>query len=85
MHADRCPAVGDGVGAGTLFYSFGVGIAAPGAQKGIPAGVKTVNGCVYGVQCVVVNVTLNPGESRSLIYMLGYIENPQVRYYTGSG
>ena len=54
VYADRCPAVGDGVGAGTFFYRFRVGIAAPGAQKGIPAGVKAVYRRVDGVQRVVV-------------------------------
>ena len=46
--------MGDGVGAGTFFYHFGVGIAAPGTQKGIPAGVKAVYRRVDGVQRVVV-------------------------------
>ena len=46
--------MGDGVGAGTFFYRFRVGIAAPGAQKGIPAGVKAVYRRVDGVQRVVV-------------------------------
>ena len=32
-----------------------------------------------------VNVTLNPGESRSLIYMLGYIENPQEEKWAAPG
>ena len=32
-----------------------------------------------------INVTLNPGESRSLIYMLGYIENPQEEKFTAPG
>ena len=32
-----------------------------------------------------INVTLNPGESRSLIYMLGYIENPQEEKWTAPG
>ena len=32
-----------------------------------------------------VNVTLNPGESRSLIYMLGYIENPQKEKWAAPG
>ena len=32
-----------------------------------------------------VNVTLNPGESRSLIYMLGYIENPQEEKWATPG
>ena len=32
-----------------------------------------------------INVTLNPGESRSLIYILGYIENPQEEKWTAPG
>lgn len=32
-----------------------------------------------------INVTLNPGESRSLIYMLGYIENPQEEKWAAPG
>ena len=32
-----------------------------------------------------VNVTLSPGESRSLIYMLGYIENPQEEKWAAPG
>ena len=32
-----------------------------------------------------VNVTLAPGESRSLIYMLGYIENPQEEKWAAPG
>ena len=32
-----------------------------------------------------VNITLNPGESRSLIYMLGYIENPQEEKWAAPG
>ena len=32
-----------------------------------------------------INVTLTPGESRSLIYMLGYIENPQEEKWAAPG
>ena len=32
-----------------------------------------------------INVTLNPGESRSLIYLLGYIENPQEEKWAAPG
>ena len=32
-----------------------------------------------------VNITLAPGESRSLIYMLGYIENPQEEKWAAPG
>ena len=32
-----------------------------------------------------INVTLNPSESRSLIYILGYIENPQEEKWTAPG
>ena len=42
MHANGRPAMRHRVGAGTFFHDFGVGVAAPAAQKGIPAGVKAI-------------------------------------------
>ena len=54
MHADRGPAVCHRVGAGALFDDLRVGVAAPGAQERIAAGVKAIHRRVDGVQRVVV-------------------------------
>ena len=42
VYANGRPAMRHRVGAGTFFHYFGVGVAAPAAQKGIPAGVKAI-------------------------------------------